>query len=220
MKTNDNKDDKRIEKKKSLSKKLGYIVSLASIGIKIPQLLKLFLNKSVQGLNISLYCIETITQSIAILYSKYKQFPLSSYGENVSLGISNLFILLAFIFYSKDKGHILLSKLSLVSPLVLSLLLKSPKWLIYLQSLQIPLYLFSRLPQIIQTYYEKSSGQLSILTFGGCMIGSIIRIFTTIKEMDSDLIMLLAFFISIILNATVVIQIIYYTYFYNKRIKR
>ena len=54
-----------------LSKILGYGISFGSFLVKIPQLLKIYKNKSVAGLNLNFYS-ELISQCISILYA-YQQ---------------------------------------------------------------------------------------------------------------------------------------------------
>jgi mannose-P-dolichol utilization defect protein 1 len=184
---------------------LGYVVALGSVGVKIPQIQRLFASKSVAGLSLFMYALELGTQSVAIFYSRCKGFPLSSYGENVSLGLSNIAILIAFAKYAKAARSRFLAKMVLTLPLLVSL---APAHVLkLLQSLNIPLYLASRVPQIASNYTTQSTGELSLLTFLGCGAGSLVRLSTTIKEMDSDIVMLSAFTISVLLNMTVVAQI-------------
>jgi hypothetical protein len=40
----------------------------------------------------------------------------------------------------------------------------------------------SRVPQIVQNYTTKSTGQLSIITYGLNLLGTLARIFTTMQE--------------------------------------
>ncbi len=51
-----------------------------------------------------MFAMEISTQTVATLYHVHKGFPFSSYGENVSLGIGNYAILLAFLFFGPSTS--------------------------------------------------------------------------------------------------------------------
>ena len=45
--------------------------------------------------------------------------------------------------------------------------------------------LVSRVPQIVENYTSKSTGQLSIITYGLNLLGTLARIFTTMQEKNA-----------------------------------
>ena len=53
-----------------------------------------------------MFAMELATQTIATLYHVSKRLPLSSYGENVSLGLGNCAILLAFVLYGQKRAPV------------------------------------------------------------------------------------------------------------------
>jgi len=80
-----------------------------------------------------------------------------------------------------------------------------------LQGLTIPIGIASRVPQIRLNYQEKSTGNLSFLTFFLNFAGAVARVFTTLQELDEPL-FLVGYLSSTILNGTILCQIIYYNY--------
>uniref|UniRef100_A0A7S3AAK9 Mannose-P-dolichol utilization defect 1 protein homolog n=1 Tax=Rhodosorus marinus TaxID=101924 RepID=A0A7S3AAK9_9RHOD len=69
----------------------------------------------------------------------------------------------------------------------------------------------SRLPQIVKNYKSGSVGSLSLLTCLALALGSMVRVYTTLKEVNEPTI-LLGFIVSGSLNLTVLGQVIYYSY--------
>jgi mannose-P-dolichol utilization defect protein 1 len=76
-------------------------------------------------------------------------------------------------------------------------------------SMQILFLTYSRLPQIIHNFNEKSTGQLSLTTFFMNGLGNFVRLLTILKEIN-DVTYILTSFLSFSLNATICTQIIMY----------
>ncbi len=81
---------------------LGYIVSLGSSLVKIPQLYSIIRARSVSGVSLSMFILETLTTSVSALYSYRRGVSFSSYGENVAIGMMDLGILALFKKYSTE----------------------------------------------------------------------------------------------------------------------
>ena len=89
---------------KTMSKFLGYGLVLGGAIVKIPQVIKIVMNKSVFGISYQSIILETLTNWITIIYSWYNVIPFSIYGENVFLLVQNLLIMAFFCFYSPRNG--------------------------------------------------------------------------------------------------------------------
>jgi len=113
--------------------------------VKLPQLLRVLRSQSTVGLSLSLYALELLSQTVAVLYHRVHNFELSTYGENITLGAGNMAMLAAFAKINKDPRAFI----SLFLPLVLTPLTRFPSLLAFLQSLSIPLNIASKLPQIV-----------------------------------------------------------------------
>lgn len=88
--------------------------------------MKIMMNCSVVGISFSSIIIETLMNAMVIAYNIYRGNPFSIYGENVFLGISNLYMVVCFFMFSREKkystyikGTLLLIGIS--TPLILQL---------------------------------------------------------------------------------------------------
>lgn len=67
----------------------------------------------------------------------------------------------------------------------------------------------SRVPQIVQSYRNKSTGQLDLFMILLQTGGSLSRVFTTLQEVD-DVVYLSGFILGAALNLTMLAQLLYY----------
>src|SRR5690554_358051 len=96
-----------------------------------------------------IYILKTIYICLCVyVVHSSQRAPISVFGENVAIGLGNLVVL---FFYRKYTGS-QLAALCLASPVLLSPLLGTPRLLALAQSLSIPLYIVSRIPQLMQNY--------------------------------------------------------------------
>jgi mannose-P-dolichol utilization defect protein 1 len=77
-----------------------------------------------------------------------------------------------------------------------------------LQGLSIPVLSFSRGYQVLQNWIRGDTGELNALPFALNLLGSLARIVTTMTELKGDKIVFAGFVSSIMLNATLIIQIL------------
>ena len=75
-----------------------------------------------------------------------------------------------------------------------------------LQIATLPLGLFSKLPQIAQNHRAKSIGQLSTFAVVAQILGCLARLFTTATEVK-DTLVLAGFFLALVLNTVLGIQV-------------
>ena len=74
----------------------------------------------------------------------------------------------------------------------------------------LPLLASSRVPQILKNYNEKSTGSLSAITFILLLVGSVIRIFTTLQEVGDDWFQLVNYIFGALASAILLIQVHYF----------
>jgi mannose-P-dolichol utilization defect protein 1 len=72
----------------------------------------------------------------------------------------------------------------------------------------LPLVLISRVPQIIQNFANKSTGQLSFITTFLIFAGSLARVFTTIQEVGMDASLLTGFAFGLSTSGILLLQVI------------
>lgn len=75
-----------------------------------------------------------------------------------------------------------------------------------LQLTTLPLGLFSKLPQIAQNHRAQSTGQLSTFAVAAQILGCLARLFTTATEVK-DTLVLAGFFLALVLNIVLGLQI-------------
>jgi mannose-P-dolichol utilization defect protein 1 len=201
------------------SKLLGYVIIAGSALVKIPQILKIVTSKSAVGVSYAMYYLETITCTLSTFYYIRRQFPFSTYGETVFLCLQNYFLLFLIYYHSSTPSATTKSKSLSTSTFLLSFLAylglvaflytADMSVLTYLQSFTIPIFVASRLSQIISTYRLKSTGQQSFITAFLNAIGGFARIFTTLREVK-DTLMLLSVSLSTGLNIIILLQMFVY----------
>lgn len=64
----------------TLSKFLGYILVYGALAVKVPQILKIVVNRSVVGISYSSVIIETFMNALLIGYNLNRENPFSIYG--------------------------------------------------------------------------------------------------------------------------------------------
>jgi mannose-P-dolichol utilization defect 1 len=59
------------------------------------------------------------------------------------------------------------------------------EYLLYLQAATIPLFSAGRVPQILQNFRNRSTGQLALLSYLLAFAGSLARVFTTLQQANN-----------------------------------
>ncbi|EED16262.1 monosaccharide-P-dolichol utilization protein, putative [Talaromyces stipitatus ATCC 10500] len=196
----------------AISKALGLAIVGASAIVKVPQILKLVNSRSSAGVSFMSYAMETASLLITLSYNVRQQFPFSTYGESALIAVQDVVIgVLVLSFAGKPAGaaafvaavavsiYALLFDASLVDAHTLSLL----------QAGAGVLGVTSKLPQIFAIYKEGSTGQLSAFAVFNYLLGTLSRIFTTLQEVDDNLI-LYSIVAAFVLNAVLALQMVYY----------
>ena len=194
---------------KILSAVLGStIVGVSSI-IKIPQIKKIINPKLLtqkvsvaRGLSLEGIRLETLVYLVHVLYNRQSKNKFVNYGEAFLLGIQNVAIILLIEYYNlrsklankdtlSEKEQIETALKELVAPIsiivgivVFLTKIAEPSLVEALQVLNIPLSIISKLPQIKQNYDLKSTSHLSEITVGANVLGSLMRVFTTIQSFN------------------------------------
>lgn len=81
---------------------MGYGLVVGGAIVKIPQVIKILLEKSVYGISFSSVLMEALTNWVTIVYSWHRSNPFSIYGENVFLLVQNLAIMALFITFARS----------------------------------------------------------------------------------------------------------------------
>ena len=195
-----------------VSQVLGLGIVLGSFLVKLPQILKLIAASSAAGLQPASFEIETFCALVAATYGFSNGLSFSAFGEAVGLALQNV-VLLALIYkYQKRSAArvavvasalgswVLLAKSSYLTAAVLDRLVDANSLVL----------LVSRIPQIVSNHSQKSTGQLSFLTYFLNFAGTIARVFTTLQEPNATSAMMRGVLMSMTMNGLIVGQIVVY----------
>ncbi|XP_005191159.1 mannose-P-dolichol utilization defect 1 protein homolog [Musca domestica] len=193
-----------------LSKGLGLAIIAGSLLVKVPQVLKIFNNKSGEGINLFSVLLDLTAITVHMSYSYVSGFPFSAWGDNTFLAFQTAAIAAMVLFYggAKAKSLIFCVIYGLLVYVLCSGLLPF-KILVTIQSLNIPILLTGKLSQAVTNYKNGSTGQLSAATAFLLFAGSLARIFTSIQE-TGDNMMIMTFCASSFANGVIVAQMLYY----------
>lgn len=192
------------------SKTVGYAIIVASVLVKLPQLLKMAGAKSGEGISLPSVLLELAAISTTVAYSVAKSFPFSAWGEGLFLAVQTACVgFLTLLFETSTAsatgfgvayGSIMVALLGGYAPL---------HFITTLQALNIPIVVVSKLLQIVANFRASSTGQLSAITVGLLFLGCVVRIATSWIE-TGDLLTVANYVISTLLNGTILGQILYY----------
>lgn len=175
--------------------------------MKLPQLLKIVNLRSAFGVPFSTYSLEVWAYLVSTIYAYRSNLPISTYGENISLTLQNMFITLLIIYYSPagslplSSGSALRSSsktlpltiatttMVLTTAFLLSSTFCSSELLTFFQGTTIPISLISKIPQILELHRNKETGNLSSIVVFAQLLGTIARCFTTATETDDRLLL-------------------------------
>jgi len=197
----------------TLCKVLGYMIILAAVAVKLPQILRLVKNKSGKGVLASTYYGECIQYIIKGCYAAHLGSSFSVYGENLFMLIQSFIII--NLLWSYDKSTSIWTKVlvwcsihGLLVFLYTDSYISDTVWKILINS-QIVCILYSRIPQIFKNFSERKTGQLSFTSFFLHSLGNFVRLLTILKEVK-DISYILTGLVSFACNATIWAQIMMY----------
>eukprot|EP01017_Pseudomicrothorax_dubius_P034184 TRINITY_DN4655_c0_g1_i2.p1 TRINITY_DN4655_c0_g1~~TRINITY_DN4655_c0_g1_i2.p1 ORF type:complete len:273 (+),score=26.76 TRINITY_DN4655_c0_g1_i2:36-854(+) len=198
----------------TLSKGLGMGIILGSVLVKVPQIIKILKSKSADGIAVSSFYPEILMSLLGCGYNIHFNHPFSTYGESAFLFIQNLILVFICWYYSKEVTSIyeivsvVLSTTLLISLIALDLI--PGKVYTFTAFVSLGLLLFARIPQIALNMRNRSTGQLSIITCFLNLAGSLARIYTTLREVSNDTLIISIRTIAASLNGILVLHFFVY----------
>jgi mannose-P-dolichol utilization defect 1 len=196
--------------KATLSLVLGLgIVVMAGI-IKFPQIIAIISAQSGDGLSMLTLVIETFAYSYNFAAHYRLRYPLSTYGDFAVLILQNSIIIMLVHRFANKPSAGAATVAGLFCGLVLMCLPAFPISVLKLMTLaNVPVTIAARVPQIMKSFQNKSTGSLSVITCCGLFLGSSARVFTTLQDVD-NMNILLGYIVSASLNAVIAAQVLYY----------
>jgi mannose-P-dolichol utilization defect 1 len=213
--------------KPNIATVLGNIVIFCSFFYKIPQIIKINNAKSAKGVNLLSNLQDLIAYIFAFSYSYSQKHQFSTYGENLFQGLSTLIICSQIYYYERKLTLRQISNFIFGVGSSVIIMCKSKEifgkkigtYILNLsKTITILFGLTGKIPQIMTNYKSQAVGQLSLTTTFSNFIGSTARIYTILKQLVEDKLMITAQTNSLLLNGILVLQILYYGP--NGRIKK
>jgi mannose-P-dolichol utilization defect protein 1 len=198
-----------------LTKALGVAIILGSCLNKIPIMLNMMKAQSAAGISRNSLYGEALVYTNCALYGFLSGHPFTAYGENSSLLVQNVVLVVlswkfsTSIISSQEKGTAIVGFATFVFG-ILNFLPESQRYL--LMSSTWPVMLYARGSQVLETYQVKHTGNLSIATTSLNLVGALIRVATTFKE-TGDMVVISGYILSLSLSFAMFVQ--YWTYLEN-----
>lgn len=214
--------------KSLLSTVLSYVVLVGATAVKLPQIISIVANGA-GGVSAMSVSMENIGFFIVIAHAVHERFKFSAYGENIFVVLQNLVISVLIASYSRTALDIFQAILSIIiggftawrcfaSIFMGELVMANVMLLQVLRGLCIFIFSFSRLPQIVSNFTNKSTGSLSFLTTFLQFAGGLARVFTTIADKDNwNVTVFVGFVAGTFLHFIVLAQILWYGSWQLKR---
>ncbi|KAI9333104.1 hypothetical protein BDR26DRAFT_806098 [Obelidium mucronatum] len=194
-----------------ISKVLGIGLVAGGAVIKLPQIFKIFMKRSAQGVSFASYALETAAYIAGLAYNVRRGNPFNTYGEHAFMAVANCVVIgMMFHYTYRHKDLFIVGSLtfiftvSLFSPAIINdTILLSFQWIAIL------IGVVSKVPQIHSNWANQSCGQLSAVTVGLQTVGSLARCFTTATEVK-DTVIFVTYLVATGLNGTVLYQVVIY----------
>lgn len=192
------------------AKMVGYAIIAGSTLVKVPQITNVVRAHSAEGLSATSFELESWAMVVHAGYGYVTRLPFSSYGEAALMLAQNLLLLALIYRYARMPAARVAAVMGLlvgaIAVLASGQVTRSQIGALY--DVNNFIMLAARIPQIVKNYREKSTGQLSIITFGINTAGCVIRILTSLH--DGAHAMVRSYMLGFVMNVTLVGQILIY----------
>ncbi len=203
---------------KPLAETLGYVLGGASLLLYTPIAVRVLRQKSADGLTVSTWWLKLTSYTCTDAYNFKKGFPITAFSETLVITFEAMVILSLVSFYQKklNRGTFALASLYLTLTTWVLFSPENSSWgppeeLFALAQVSATLLnTFALVPQLWQNYQRKSSGDYSAVTSTLASLGCSIRLFTTVELADSDLLLLFNYGVALLLNLSVLMQILWF----------
>ncbi len=192
-----------------ISKVLSIGIICGAVLVKVPQIINIVRSRSTEGLAASMYALENVGYLITVLYNLRQGYAFSTYGETFFLLLQGIVLIALFGIFNK-RLPFSVALYAFYAALGYYIWELSPhSQLPLFQTLTIPIFAASRLPQIVSNFNGKSTGILSVVTVTLNAFGSLARVFTTLAEVE-DNVVLAGMLASCAMNIVLLLQVIAY----------
>jgi len=202
---------------------LGSLMIAGSAAKGTPQIARIVRKESTRGLSPASIYGDCLIYSTKVAYHVRRGYPISAWGELLILMLQNIICIGLLHRYPDEtrggvaaQGHARrrwagpLRDASLLVPLWLALAALPESLLPFLSALTAPLLFFSYGAQIVTNFKRKSTGQLAPLTVLMRWAGSLLRVSTTLSQLQGDPAVLVNHALGVLGCTIVLAQICFY----------
>ncbi|VDK49587.1 unnamed protein product [Anisakis simplex] len=180
-----------------LSRMLGTGITVASLMLFIPQIIKIHMARSGAGISLSAQLLGLLSCFATAAYSYTNNF----WGDTLFVAIQMVIIVMQILYFSSLSAYAFAffafcwaATFAVIGDYI-------PFAVLYaLQAITIPLVVASKFLQILSSYKEGSTGQLSLISVALQFCGCLARVFTSVKE-TGDSLVIVTYVVSSIMNA-------------------
>ncbi|KAK6458607.1 uncharacterized protein RJT20DRAFT_131773 [Scheffersomyces xylosifermentans] len=238
------------------AKVVALLLSLGTVGvssfIKIPQIRKILHPKLlagkaevVNGLSLEALSVESFNNLVHVVFNSQNNNSFLNYGESLLVGLQNVVIILLVKYYralstgaislegkdTKQKVETVARELAepvayILGTSIFLTKLAPPGLISLLQILNIPISIAAKFPQIQQNARLRTAKHLSTFTIRANLAGSLIRVYTSLQDLQAkrsrnkvqfgDWVLFAGYLTSSALNSVLVGQ----SYFYDEAEKK
>lgn len=201
-----------------IAKGAGIAIILGAFLNKAPVIANLRNSQSTEGLSRGAVYGDFLVYANAFSYGYLEGHPMTSYGESGALLVQTLVIIALIWQYSKPSISFtepILTGVVVLIYLYVTQNMLPPEYHYLLMTINYPASAYARGSQIFATYQVKHTGANSIITTTLNVVGSLIRILTTIQEVGFDIPVLASYALGVVLNGICFIQ--HFVYWENTK---
>lgn len=204
---------------KSLAEALGYLIGAASLLLYTPIAVRILRTKSADGLAVSTWWLKLTSFTCTDVYNIKNGFPIAAFSETFVITLEAAVVLGLVTYYQKRIdgttlllacAYLILTAWALFSPSNIFPWGPPDEWISFAQIGATVLNASALLPQLKQNFERRASGDYSPVTASLASVGCAVRLFTTIELTDGDPLLLLNYGVALLLNLSVLFQVIYF----------
>lgn len=196
-----------------LIKGIGVGIILGACLNKAPILINVLKTGSVAGLSTGAVYGEVIMYCNSAFYGILRGNPFTAYGENAVVALQTA-VMATLIWKYREPAVTMPQRLAAAAGFAtytfVVFRVLTPEQYPMLVTANLPVLIYSRGSQIIETFRLQHTGTNSLITTAMNLLGSVIRIVTTISEIGWDMALLYGYFTSATLNIILVLQFVLY----------
>ena len=181
---------------------------------KAPLIYNILQSQSTKGLSGGALYGELLVVANSSMYGILQAYPFTAYGEALALALQALFVILLQWTYATDPPVSSMEKqvasvagIAYVAAIGYGL---PPSYYSLLMASTWPLQVYAKGAQIYESFRLQHTGAQAIITILMNVVGSSLRILTTLKEIGWDMAFLAGSILSITLNSIILVQYVVY----------